>query len=183
MRKQRKIDEQGLLECSKCKTAKPLSEFNKDKVTPLGYSYQCRECHRATVAASYKTHHDKRIAERAVYREENRERIRSRDKRYYERNRDLFRGKYTPEIGKANKAVQTAVRSGVLPPQKSQYCVVCHKRANQYHHQSYLASDRLCVVPVCRSCHYHFNNGDYGETVKLGVFASRTGLIRIAIAR
>ena len=30
--------------CTKCKTIKVISEFNKDKKTKDGYNYSCREC-------------------------------------------------------------------------------------------------------------------------------------------
>lgn len=62
--------------CTKCKETKPVSEFHKRRDSKDGLVYRCKSCASAA---------------RARYREENREKIRERDKAYYEKNRDRIR--------------------------------------------------------------------------------------------
>ena len=40
--------------CSKCGKEKPLDEFYRDKKSPDGYAYNCKECHRLTSRESYR---------------------------------------------------------------------------------------------------------------------------------
>jgi hypothetical protein len=178
----RVIDADGNLPCSKCKAVKPVSEFNRDRINLTGYASQCKVCKHATVAASYRKHRDKTRARRAEYRKQNHERFVAYGKDYYRRNIDYFRGKYRPHIGKADKAVQTAKRRGLLPKIDTMYCVECFGPAQQYHHQSYMESDRLCVVPVCISCHVGMNLRRPDGNRNLGIFPTSLGIVRIAIA-
>lgn len=178
----RAIDENGCLECSKCKAAKPVSEFSPNKLTPTGYNYICRDCHREYVRAGYQAHKESTLAKKAEYREENRAKRREDDRSYYLRNKEKFRAKYNREISVASRTVQAAVARGELPKVTTMYCVRCMRPAHNYHHQSYLKSDRLCVVPVCRSCHRNMNKQRYGETIRLGIVSTNYGLVRIAIA-
>ena len=59
--------------CTKCKETKPVSEFHKSRSTKDGLACRCKSCANAA---------------KARYREENREKIRERDKAYYINNRD-----------------------------------------------------------------------------------------------
>lgn len=64
-----------------------------------------------------------------------------------------------PEKWMAQAAVSTAVQRGDLLPAKSYKCRACSNRAVHYHHQSYRLTDHLCVVPLCKSCHYKADRG------------------------
>lgn len=86
----------------------------------------------------------------------------------------------SPERYAAHQAVARAIRKGELLPAKTYKCHACDKKADQYHHSSYDPADRLCVVPLCRSCHGKANRNSLG--VDLGVVPTAVGLIRIAIA-
>jgi hypothetical protein len=43
--------------CSRCKTSKPYTDFNKESKSKDGYQYQCRQCK----AALHQEHHAQRI--------------------------------------------------------------------------------------------------------------------------
>ena len=45
--------------CSKCKTEKELSEFNKDKTRTDGYSYLCKFCLKQKQKKYYQNNIDK----------------------------------------------------------------------------------------------------------------------------
>lgn len=85
-----------------------------------------------------------------------------------------------PEQTVAQMAVNDAVNNGALPHQSSLKCHGCNKQARDYHHASYHPNDRLCVVPLCRSCHRRVHFGSLNLT--FGVVPTSVGLIRIAIA-
>lgn len=182
MKVAKSVDENGNLECSKCRQRKPVAEFPRDRVTPTGYSYQCKVCQRAMTNESYQRHKAKTLAKKAEYREANREKRRADGHTYYQRNKERFAARYNTDIGRAGSAVRTAIKQGKLPKVTTLYCVRCLQPAKHYHHQSYLESDRLCVVPVCRACHQGMNRNRLDGNTGLGVVATRCGLVRIAIS-
>ena len=57
--------------CTKCKTLKPLTEFNKKKESKDGLRSDCKVCHKET---------------QKKYRENNPEKVKERNKKYYENN-------------------------------------------------------------------------------------------------
>lgn len=181
MRTARTIGKDGTLHCKRCDTKKPVSEFAKDSKTPTGHNYHCKVCHNAMVKAHYEKNKAAILDKRVGYREENRTLLRERDKDYYQRTKGK-KPRYRHEVGTANRTVQTAVAQNRLPHIRTMYCYRCHRTAKDYHHQSYLESDRLCVVPVCRSCHHPLNRLRPNGGNDMGFFASHYGLIRIAIA-
>jgi hypothetical protein len=85
-----------------------------------------------------------------------------------------------PGRGEAQRAVARAREHGELKPASWHKCATCDKQAVQYHHQSYLPADHLCVVPLCHSCHgkAHWKT----LNLPLGVVPTHVGLIRIAIS-
>lgn len=85
-----------------------------------------------------------------------------------------------PDQGLAQIAVSNAIRTGLLPHSSTQKCHGCDKQGQHYHHESYLPQDRLCVVPLCRSCHQRHHSGRARLT--FGVVPTSVGVVRIAIA-
>ena len=85
-----------------------------------------------------------------------------------------------PEQTLAQSVVGAEVQGGRLRPASTYKCHGCDNQAQQYHHESYAPADRLCVVPLCRSCHRLHHNGR--KVLTLGVVPTAVGLIRIAIA-
>ena len=69
--------------CSKCKVKKPVSEFNKDKKTKDGLSYECKSCERE-------------------YRQANKERMKEYKKEYYQANKKNIK-ESVKEYRQANK--------------------------------------------------------------------------------
>lgn len=87
-----------------------------------------------------------------------------------------------PPIGQreAHKALTNAIKDGVLPPATTFRCHGCNKQGKDFHHASYHPGNRLCVVPLCRSCHRQHHYGS--KPMTFGVIALPIGIVRIAIA-
>lgn len=68
--------------CTKCKIEKDLSEFNKDKTRPDGYSYWCRACRKT----HWHKNADKFKAKHKVYRINNKEKIKKIGEEYRRKN-------------------------------------------------------------------------------------------------
>jgi len=95
-------------QCSKCKEAKPLSEFHAYKRNKTdGKRAQCKPCRKAAAKKYYDTggsevmrqHHlinrDERLAKMKEYRENNKEYFAEYGKAYREANRETLRAKAT----------------------------------------------------------------------------------------
>lgn len=74
--------------CSACGDWKDLNEFHKDKSKPDGHRYQCKSCGKE-------------------YREENKEQIRERSKKWSEANPDR-KAEYGKEYREANREQESA---------------------------------------------------------------------------
>lgn len=73
--------------CSKCRSPKPPSEFNKDKGTKNGLACQCKTCARAAQKKYRREHRQKCLtAGRKNYRK-NRTKIAAATQKYYRKNR------------------------------------------------------------------------------------------------
>lgn len=70
--------------CSQCNIEKELIEFNKDKTSPDGLGYRCRECGK-TYAKQY--HQDNKEKYKAYY-EKNRDKLKEKCIKYYYKNRE-----------------------------------------------------------------------------------------------
>jgi hypothetical protein len=83
--------------CSKCKTAKPLNEFGRDKKMKDGVRYCCKQCNNAASVEWAKQHPDRKkearikyvvthpeanAASKAVYRKKNKEKIALQNSQY-----------------------------------------------------------------------------------------------------
>lgn len=84
------------------------------------------------------------------------------------------------EHGKAHGAVAKEIRTGKMPHPTNLKCHGCNKQAQLYHHESYHPDYRLCVTPLCRTCHRRHHTGK--RKLTFGVVPTQVGLIRIAIA-
>lgn len=81
--------------CSKCKEAKAVDEFQKNKSSKDGLRSQCKVC---TSERSRKYHEENREAERErnrKYHEENRGAERERKRKYEKENREMTRAMAT----------------------------------------------------------------------------------------
>ena len=58
-----------------------------------------------------------------------------------------------PEQCKAGDAVNSAIRANKLVRPDNLQCPCCYKKAELYHHPSYVPEHRLSVVPLCKKCH------------------------------
>jgi hypothetical protein len=85
--------------CSKCKTIKEFTEFNKHKNTKDGHRSECRECekeykklyrenNKEKVSESNKLYRENNKEKIKLYRENNKEKEAERKKLYYENNKE-----------------------------------------------------------------------------------------------
>lgn len=112
--------------CYICKKQKPISQFYRDRSTPDGRQYRCKECDKAK---SIKW---------------------QRESGY---NSEREKSKRQESQRKAKTAVKIAVKQGKLPNVKSISCVDCGEQAQEYHHWSYKEEHWLDVIPLCITCH------------------------------
>lgn len=75
--------------CSACKETKPFSEFPINKALKSGYNSACKECMKKRSRAQYRKHVEKRLAEKAEYREKNREQLKLNAREYRKRAWDV----------------------------------------------------------------------------------------------
>lgn len=77
-----------LKECRCCHIVKPLSEFSTKRAAKDGKDCYCKQCNREK-AAKYRREHPERVKEIALKtRIKNRERLRQRNKEFYERTKN-----------------------------------------------------------------------------------------------
>lgn len=131
--------------CSKCKQSKPLSKFYKDRQKKNGLGSWCKECAKAQVQA---------------YRLAHPEIIKARKKKYYQskkgkivsRRASRIRRQRYPQIEKAHRAINNAIRDKKLEKPTKFKCKYCPKKAQQYHHPDY--SKPFEIEPICKKCHF-----------------------------
>jgi len=121
--------------CSRCRRDLPISYFTRNGGRKSGYNGWCRDCMRLwkrknpeKVNRKYPLSPEQREKNRraaAVYRAENREKIR------------------------AHQAVKSAITAGLLIPPAS--CPACHGARPEAHHEDY--SRPLEVWWLCSRCH------------------------------
>ena len=89
--------------CTKCNCEKELTEFGKNKDSKDGLQYYCKQCrnsiakikrqnpdsnHKEILRKSYAKLKEKRLKEKAEYRESNRELLAKNQKEYYRANKE-----------------------------------------------------------------------------------------------
>ncbi len=78
-------DNQLLKRCTVCKQVRPLAEFNKNKSTPSGLEYFCKNCNVLRFRSYYKNNPDKcrAIANKSMHKHKDRMQARSIANHYY----------------------------------------------------------------------------------------------------
>ena len=131
--------------CSKCKQLKGEAEFYKDKRTPDGLKYQCKECH---MESSIRTR-DENLKRK--YNKEYMRRERKRNPEKYRKRERIFSRK-RPKNKKylARKKLNNALkREDINKPNK---CSDCGKKAKvTAHHKNY--EKPLDIEWLCYECH------------------------------
>lgn len=77
--------------CFKCKTKKPLSDFNKDKGRRDGRGPYCRICHNKVQRKNYQENKEKNVLRAKKYQKENPEKVQATRKRYYQNHKEKIR--------------------------------------------------------------------------------------------
>ena len=77
--------------CTKCEKEKSFEEFRKSSRYKDGHYSRCKDCMREYEKKN--EDHEKKLASREKYRENNREKIRQQDRESYLENPDKFREK------------------------------------------------------------------------------------------
>lgn len=127
--------------CRTCGESKSLDEFYRAAGCKSDGRYgTCKKCVTVKLRAP-----EARASRAAATRRFNKT---AKGKANDERSRRRY-----PERSTARSAVNYLVRSGKLPPPKTQTCE-CGEPAIQYHHyKGYDFKRRLDVVAVCMECH------------------------------
>ncbi len=127
--------------CSNCEKNKIISAFYRDRTRPDGREYYCKNC--ANILAREK-------------RERNKETVKLRHKRYYDKHRENinFKKKDYYQHNKykfsARGQVKKALKSGLLiKPNKCDYCGLVKKI--EAHHNNY--NKPLKIIWLCKLCH------------------------------
>lgn len=116
--------------CWMCKVVKPKEDYYKDKGSPSGFAYTCKEC--VLIISRTQKH-------RKEWNRTHRDVLNKTTVEYMKRN---------PEKKKAWSIWGKARSSGKIPKQP---CVVCGSTEVQGHHKDY--SKPLEVVWLCRRHH------------------------------
>jgi hypothetical protein len=118
--------------CKKCNSTKSLVEFSKNKNTPDGFQYYCKDCCRATTkhyrdnnkeayyasARRWAEENPERVKEtRRKYYLENQESILTEKKEYYQENRDSIL-EYKKTYGRLNRGKRNAIEAKRYASQK-----------------------------------------------------------------
>jgi hypothetical protein len=139
-------------QCTKCGQIKSAEEFCMNKRRKDGLSSYCKKCQneysRAHSAQYWESEHGKSVRQKYAQS--------LKCKEIYKRNRER-RYEQMPLHWQARNAVGTAVRYGKILPPSFFPCIICGKKAQQYHHDSYDPSHWLVVAPICNKCHRHIH--------------------------
>jgi len=92
----------GSKECTKCGVERGLEEFNTKKSAGDGRRSACKECENAQRRERYKKNPKIYSEQVRKYRENNKEKVRLKNKAYYVKNKERFRAKAN-EYRKKNK--------------------------------------------------------------------------------
>lgn len=140
--------------CCKCKAAKPLDQFGKNKSAKDGLAFECKECVRAYQRKARAVRGDEiRAADNARFHTEKRQisvaRYRSSDKgrAAMARAHENWRGNH-PHKYKANSDLNNALQAGRIFKQP---CFICGASKVEGHHPDY--SRPLDVVWLCVAHH------------------------------
>lgn len=77
--------------CSGCGVVKSLDDFHRERWSPDGRKYRCKECTNARTRRYREENRDKELERTRRWREENREKVLEYKRRYREENRDKER--------------------------------------------------------------------------------------------
>lgn len=146
-------------QCTKCKIAKNVSEFYKEKHGKYGVRGECKKCRKQYHKAYDQSEHGRKVRRKRLATKEGYESnygwqrtpdgraSQNRRSREYERkNRDKYL---------AVRAVNHAVERGDIPRVQTKTCgwPNCDNGAEHYHHESYAKEHRLDVIPYCARHH------------------------------
>lgn len=134
----------GLKRCSECGRDLPLTEFNKHKSRKDGLQDRCRDCFSRYNKARYAANREKFKSDVAEYRASHPEACLETRLRTCAKN---------PTRENANKAVDAAIKAGVI--KNPGVCYGCGCKSGEHrieaHHHDY--SSPLDVVWLCTPCH------------------------------
>jgi len=168
--------------CTRCKNAKSLDLFPKDKRNRDGRASRCNACMSEVLRAYKETAEGRKArldaqarysgsekgkAKRKEYAKSPKAKAQRRDYAQTERGKQVLRisrekyrraDKMTVEGRikcKARKAIFDEISRGQLLPPGRLRCYYCGAQAEQYHHYAgYEKEQWFDVLPVCRKCHH-----------------------------
>lgn len=119
--------------CTKCKVAKPLTEYNRHSQTPSGLQPACKACNKIACAKYYAGNKEKVMASNAKWVAKNKEKVVDaakfwRIKNYYGLSREAYKALLAKQGGK---------------------CAICRKVPERFcvdhNHETKITRGLLCV--------------------------------------
>ena len=132
----------GTKRCSKCRTLKPLSEFNKRKASPDGYTYKCKVCEKATAKMNY--HKRKKRLGGNKYYQDHKDEIKMKSREYYEKNKEHLLRK-----NKEYRQKNPEVHAKSVEKRKK---ILAERMYVQYSRNQVIKRDTLNGVVFCYIC-------------------------------
>jgi len=141
--------------CGRCKEIKSEDLFFKNKSRNDGLSGWCKDCNKQYYETESGKLTRKRWSHSAKKKQHDRNYSKTDSFKFRHYKRTVEDRKRNPEKWKARRAVNRAVRSGILPLVESVLCKFdgCENFAQEYHHPDYNKSEWLNVIPYCSSHH------------------------------
>ena len=135
--------------CTRCKQTKPLTEFFERKGCKNGYRSCCKTCLGEKQRRYRETENGKKNQRQGSRRYRETE----NGKKNQCKRRQNYRRKYPDRI-KAESALDYQIKKCLFPRISTLFCIVCGKKAEDYHHfRGYASENWFDVQPLCKHCH------------------------------
>lgn len=145
--------------CSSCKEIKAFSEFGFNKALKSGYNSACRKCIKERSRVQYQKHREKRLQEKAEYREEHRELLKLNAREYRRRawdvskewriaNRDKIRDTSARRRERIRQQRVGIISMKYIERLLEKPCVYCGGKASEIDH----------VIPISRGGKHSIGN-------------------------
>lgn len=147
--------------CKKCHTAQSLANFHRNRNTPDGYSYYCKDCKRAYDRA----YHEPKLKKRRMYASATHKQCRLCERVLEKRYFSQYRSTYCKECVYAYQARRQISRYGISYEQyiamaraQGYKCAICHQ-PEKHNRRLSIDHDHSC-------CNFDGNQRACGKCVR-----------------
>ena len=159
--------------CSACGETNPADQFSKNKTLLSGLNSACKDCIRIRSRAQYEKHKEQRLADKARYRAEHRERLRQGAVEYRKRAWDVNKRWRTANREKIRLTAQrrrarilAATQGQILPKEIRRMldrpCAYCGGKSHEIDHVIPLVRGGKHaignLIQACESCNSRKNS-------------------------